>query len=69
MGASFGEFGIVSNFSHLAACPATVDEEPGWVDTYTGEVDLAGPSIGLKGGADVIIAFHDFGTNPLSDAR
>jgi hypothetical protein len=61
---SAGGFTIRSDFTHVNECPGP-DRDPGWTDSYTGQLYLGGPSIGLEGGADVVVVFYDAGTNDL----
>lgn len=64
-GGAIGGFAIDSDFEHKGTCGATVDHDRGWVDHYRGGIVLGGPSIGIEGGGDVIVAFYDVGTNEL----
>lgn len=62
-GVSGGSFSVVSNIEHTDC--AGPDREPGWADTYRGTTFQVGISVGIEGGAELILAFKE-GANDLT---
>jgi outer membrane protein OmpA-like peptidoglycan-associated protein len=60
-----GAFMIGTEFTHKSAC-VSPDVDHDWMDHYVGALYLGCASAGPEGGADLVYAFYDTGTNDLN---